>query len=314
MSKELVISQTQIENLIYNVRGVQVMLDSDLAEMYQTETKYINRAMKRNPERFPQTFAFQLTAKEWENLRFQFGTSSEDDSLRFQSGTLKAHGGRRTMPYAFTEQGVAMLSAVLQTPIAVKVSVKIINVFVELRKLIASHSGLLQRMEGIEKKQIQTDQKQLETDQKFDRVLKALEGNVIPTQGVFFEGQVFDAYELASKIIRSAEESIVLIDNHIDENTITHLLKKKIGVKVLLLTNRTGRQLNLDIQKVNTQYGDFRVKQFIYGHDRFLIIDNGKEVYHIGASLKDLGTKWFAFSKMNKESVESVINKISRLI
>jgi len=319
MSKELAISQTQIENRIFTVRGVQVMLDSDLAEMYQTETKYINRAMKRNPDRFPQTFAFQLTAKERENLRCQFGTSSEDDSLRFQSGTLNAHGGRRTMPYAFTEQGVAMLSAVLQTPIAVKVSVQIINVFVELRKLIASHSGLLQRVEGIEKKLIQTDQKQLETDQKIERVFKALEGDVIPTQGVFFNGQVFDAYELASKIIRSAKESIVLIDNWVDEHTLTHLSKKKKGVKVLVLTNtnrtdRTGRQLNLDIQKVNEQYGDFSVKQFIHSHDRFLIIDNGKEVYHIGASLKDLGSKWFAFSKMDKESVDGIINKISGLI
>ena len=309
MNTELVISQIQIENRIFTIRGVQVMLDSDLAEMYQAETKYINRAMKRNPDRFPQTFAFQLTAKEWENLRFQFGTSSEDDALRFQSGTLNAGRGqhRKFLPYVFTEQGVAMLSAVLQTPIAVKVSVQIINVFVEMRKLIASHSGLLQRMNGLE-------QKQLETDHKFERVFKALEGNVIPTQGIFFESQVFDAYELASKIIRSAKESIVLIDGWIDEHTLTHLAKKREGVKALLLTDKPDRLTDLDIQKVNAQYGGFVVKRFVKSHDRFLIIDNGREVYHIGASLKDLGKKWFAFSKMNKDSVEGIINKISGLI
>jgi len=138
--------------------------------------------------------------------------------------------------------------------------------------------------------------------------------HLIPTQGVFFEGQVFDAYELASKIIRSAKQSIVLIDNYIDENTLTHLAKKKKGVTVLLLTKNTGKQLNLDIQKANAQYGDFAVKQFTPSHDRFLIIDNGKAVYHIGASLKDLGKKWFAFSKMDKNSVINIINAVSGVI
>jgi hypothetical protein len=138
--------------------------------------------------------------------------------------------------------------------------------------------------------------------------------HLISTQGVFFDGQVFDAYELTSKIIRSAKESIVLIDNYIDENTLTHLAKKKKGVKVLLLTKNTSKQLSLDIQKANAQYGDFYVKQFTQSHDRFLIIDNGKEVYHIGASLKDLGKKWFAFSKMDKKSVEGIMNTISGLV
>jgi len=133
---------------------------------------------------------------------------------------------------------------------------------------------------------------------------------LIPTQGVFFEGQVFDAYELTSQIIRSAKQSIVLIDNYIDENTLTHLAKKEKGVKVLLLTKNIDEQLNLDIQKVNTQYGDFDAKQFTQSHDRFLIIDSGEEVYHIGASLKDLGKKWFAFSKMDKDSVVNIINAI----
>lgn len=312
MSKELILSQQQIENRIFTIRGVQVMLDSDLAEMYQTETKYINRAMKRNPERFPETYSFQLTAEEWENLKFQFGTSNGDNASRFQIGTLNKSGTKRGynvkyLPYAFTEQGVAMLSAVLHTPIAIKVSIQIINAFVEMRKLIASHSGLLQRVEGVEKKQ-------LETDRKFEQIFKALESkDIIPNQGVFFDGQVFDAYELASKIIRSAKKNIVLIDNYIDESTFTHLAKKKKGVNVILLTKATGKQLTLDLQKANEQYGNFTLKNFTQSHDRFLIID-GKEVYHLGASLKDLGKKWFAFSKMEVKSVEGIMNEIKGLI
>jgi len=149
---------------------------------------------------------------------------------------------------------------------------------------------------------------------KVDEIDLQINTHLIPTQGVFFDGQVFDAYELASRIIRSAKQSIVLIDNFIDENTLTHLAKKNKGVKVLLLTRNISRQLALDVQKADTQYGDFSVKQFVHSHDRFLIIDSGKEVYHIGASLKDLGRKWFAFSKMNKDSVANIINAVSGLI
>jgi hypothetical protein len=149
---------------------------------------------------------------------------------------------------------------------------------------------------------------------KVDEIDLQINTHLIPTQGVFFDGQVFDAYELASKIIRSAKQSIVLIDNYIDENTLTHLAKKSPGVKALLLTARISTQLTLDVQKANTQYGDFNVKQFTQSHDRFLIIDGGIDVYHIGASLKDLGKKWFAFSKLNKDSVASIINVVSGLI
>lgn len=294
MSKDLTISQNQIENKIFVFRNVQVMLDSDLAEMYQTETKYINRAIKRNRNRFPSDFAFQLNDVEWENLKFQLGTSS-------------SHGGRRMPPYAFTEQGVAMLSAVLQSDLAIEISVQIIKAFVEMRKLIANHSGLLQRMDGIERKQ-------LETDQKFEKVFKALERkDLIPNQGVFFNGQVFDAYELASKIIRSAKQNIVIIDNYIDESTFTHLAKKRKEVKVSILTKATGKQLMLDLKKANEQYGNFTLKSFSKSHDRFLIIDS-EEVYHLGASLKDLGRKWFAFSKLDKTTVQGILNEIKRLM
>lgn len=290
MNNKLTVLQKEIENRIFVFRGNQVMLDRDLADMYQVETRVLNQAVNRNIERFPELFRFQLTEAEFENWKSQIVMSNEDKM------------GLRRPPFVFTEQGVAMLSAVLRSSVAVKVSIQIMNAFVEMRKLIANHNGLLQRMDGIEKKQ-------LETDQKFEKVFKALEGNTIPTQGVFFEGEVFDAYKLASKIIRSAKKNITLIDNYIDESTLTHLSKKNKNVSVLLLTKTISKQLALDVKKANEQYSNFEIKEFAKSHDRFLIIDNS-EVYHLGASLKDLGKKWFAFSKMYKSSVSSILKEI----
>lgn len=302
MSSKLTFAQKEIENRIFYFRGTQVMLDSDLATIYQVETRVLNQAVNRNIERFPELFRFQLTEVEFENWKSQI-VMSENHNLKSQNVISSVHGGRRTLPYVFTEQGVAMLSAVLRSKIAVQISIQIINAFVEMRKFIANHYGLLQRMEGIERKQI-------ETDQKFEQVFKALESkNAIPNQGVFFDGQVFDAYELASKIIRSAKNSIVLIDNYIDENTLTHLSKKAKSVKVVLLTKTMSNQLTLDVNKANEQYGNFEIRVFANSHDRFIIIDNS-DVYHLGASLKDLGKKWFAFSKMDKSSVSNIIKEI----
>jgi hypothetical protein len=294
MSKEIIISQNQLEHRIFTFRAVHVMIDRALAEMYHVETKVLNQAVKRNIERFPELFRFQLTDHE----KAELVTNCD----RFES--LK-HATNN--PFAFTEQGVAMLSAVLRSDIAVKVSIQIINTFIEMRKIIVGQSGLLQRMEGVERKL-------LENDQKFEQVFKALESkNEIPTQGVFFDGQIFDAYELASRIIRSAKESIVLIDNYIDENTLTHLAKKEKGVAVLLLTKTISKQLVLDLQKANEQYGNFTAKAFTQSHDRFLIID-GKEVYHLGASLKDLGRKWFAFSKLETKSLENMMKVVLEMM
>ena len=303
MNKEIVLSQTQIENRIFTVRGVQVMLDSDLAEIYETPVKRVNEQVKRNIERFPADFMFQLTESEWENVKSQISTSS----LRSQNATLEDERGkhRKYLPFVFTEQGVSGLSGVLKSETAAKVHVAIMRAFVAMRKFIQNNQFIDSRLSRIERKQ-------LETDQNFERVFRALENkDIIPNQGVFFDGQVFDAYELASKIIRSAKQSIVLIDNYVDESALTHLAKKKKGVKALILTKNTGKQLNLDIQKANAQYGGFDVKQFTQSHDRFIIIDNGKEVYHIGASLKDLGKKWFAFSKMDKGTVAHIISAIA---
>lgn len=290
MKNEIIISQEHVENRIFTIRDIQVMIDRDLAEMYQTEVKRLNEQVKRNINRFPETFRFQLN-------------DAEKNELVAKCDRFETIKHASNYPYAFTEQGIAMLSAVLRSEIAIKVSIQIMNAFVGMRKLLANHNGLLQRIEGVERRQ-------LETDQKFERVFKALESNdVIPNQAVFLDGQIFDAYELTSRIIRSANSSIVLIDNYINESTITHLAKKKNEVTVLLLTKNLSKQLILDVQKADEQYHNFDVKIFSRSHDRFLIIDH-VEVYHLGASLKDLGKKWFAFSKIDKNSVESLLNEI----
>jgi len=283
----------QIENQIFSVRGVQVMIDFHLAELYQVETKRLNEQVKRNKNRFPEHFMFQLNSEEWFSLQSQIATTSQKH--------------RSTLPYVFTEQGVAMLSAVLNGDTAVNISIQIMSAFVNMRHFLLENTLLNHRLDKIELKLV-------ENDHRFEQVFKALENkNTIPTQGVFFDGQVFDAYELASKIIRSAKQSIVLIDNYIDENTLSLLAKKSLEVKVHLLTKNVNKQLILDIQKANEQYGNFEAKAFTQSHDRFLIID-GTEVYHLGASLKDLGKKWFAFSKMETKSVDSLMKEIEGLI
>ena len=273
----------KIETRIFTIRGLQVMLDRDLAELYQVPVKVLNQAVKRNINRFPERFRFQLNKMETAEL--------VTNCDRFKS--LK-HSS--VLPYVFAESGVAMLSTVLRSAIAVSVSVKIMDAFVAMRKILAQSNGIIQRLETVE-------QKQIETDKKVDKIFNALESkDAIPKCGVFFDGQIFDAYVLANKIIKSAKQSIVLIDNYIDDSVLTMLGKKSKNVKVTLLTKDISKQLSLDISKFNQQYPTMEAKNFSLSHDRFLIID-GKEVYHLGASLKDLGKKWFAFSKMEMEGL-----------
>ena len=299
MNNELSISQKHIENRIFTIRAVQVMLDYHLAELFIVETKRLNEQVKRNTKRFPLSFMFQLTLSEWDKLQSQIATTEISDDLRSQIATAK----RRTLPFVFTEQGVAMLSAILNSDTAINVSIQIMDTFVKMRQIVLQNSLINLRLDKIEIKQ-------LDNEQKFEQVFKALESkNTIPNQGVFFDGQVFDAYELATKIIRSAKATIVLIDNYMDESTLTHLSKKIKEVKVLLLTKTVSKQIILDIKKANEQYGNFEIKPFSKSHDRFLIIDH-TEVYHLGASLKDLGKKWFAFSKLEKNSIANILNEI----
>ncbi len=277
------------------------MLDFHLAALYDVETKRINEQVKRNFRRFPANFMFQLTKTEWDYLQSQIATTNTQ-LLPPHSATAK----RRTLPYAFTEQGVAMLSSVLKSDTAIDVSIKIIEAFVEMRKIIFDNNLIHFRIDKIERKQ-------LESEEKFDLIFKALENkNEIIEQGIYFEGQIFDSYSITSKIIRSAKKSIILVDNYIDETTLLHLTKKNIKVKVILMTKNISNQILLDVKKANEQYPEFILKKFDFSHDRFLIIDEIK-VYHLGASLKDLGKKWFAYTELNKNSVESILVQIHKI-
>jgi phage regulator Rha-like protein len=282
MENKPTISPMEIKNLIYSIRGKQVMLDSDLASLYEVETKNLNKAVKRNIERFPASFCFQLTEEEVENLRFQIGTSSLN------------YGGRRYLPYVFTEQGVAMASAILRSDIAVKLSVEIMEAFAEMRRMLISNISLFHRLDKIEIKQ-------LEADQKFEELFKALESDKLHSEkGVFYNGQIFDAYTFVSDIIRSAKSSIILLDNYTDDTVLILLGKRSDNVMATIYTKSISNQLRLDVQRYNSQYPPIEIEVFSDAHDRFLIIDN-TELYHIGASLKDLGKKWFAFSRMDIE-------------
>lgn len=283
-------NQISIENKIYELRGIAIMLDQDLAVLFQVETKILNKSAKRNIERFPTHFMFQLTNEEWNNLRFQIGTSSE------------TYGGRRFIPYAFSEQGVAMLSAILRSEIAIKVSLQIMDAFVSMRKLVRNNILLEHRLSQVELKY-------LETEQKFNQIFNALESkDHIPQKGIFFEGQIFDAYMFISNIIRSAKNSIILFDNYIDDSILTQLDKRDKTVSAVIYTQQVDKKLQLDILKHNSQYPPIEIKVIKTIHDRFLMIDE-IEVYHIGASLKDAGKKWFAFSKLTDFAPE-ILNRL----
>jgi len=272
-----------IRDRIYSIRGFQVMLDSDLAELYGVEGKYTNRAVKRNADRFPANFCFTLNSREISNLKCQIGTSS--------------WGGKRKQPTVFTEQGIAMLSAVLHSETAVKVSIKIMCAFIEMRKLFQTNGHIFQRVDNLEIKLI-------ETDKKVEKILDAMDSSDLnPKQGVFFEGQIFDAYNFVSNLFRRAEKSVLIIDNYIDDTVLVHLVKVSRNVKITILTKSASPQLKLDIEKFSEQYFPIEIKVFKRSHDRFIIIDD-TDVYHFGASLKDLGKKWFGFSKFGIEAVE----------
>ncbi len=284
MNNELILQEKSIQNKIYLIRGVQVMIDEDLAELYGVETRCLNEQVKQNIERFPEEFMFQLTDSEAYSLRSQFAT------LNKGRGTH-----RKYIPYAFTEQGVAMLSGVLKSETAVRISIQIMSAFVSMRRFISTNAQIFQRLDTIERKHI-------EYDQKFEEVFDAIQRkDITPDKGIFFEGQIFDAYKFVSDLIRMADKSIILIDNYIDDSVLTLLSKRKKDVKVIIFTKEISKQLALDVVKYNSQYPPIEIKEFKEAHDRFLIIDD-REVYHFGASLKDLGKKWFGFSKFDKEA------------
>jgi phage regulator Rha-like protein len=278
--------EEELREKIYNIRGFQVMLDSDLAELYGVETKQLKRSVNRNISRFPEEFMFVLTELEFNSIQ----------NLRCQNGT-SSWGGIRYAPYVFTEQGVAMLSAILKSKSAIEMSIKIIKAFVEMRKHFQINAQIYQRLDNLEVKQ-------LVTDKKVENILDAMEsGEVKPKQRIFFENQAYDAYKFVSDIFRSAKKSIAVIDNYADDSVLTILTKRNKGVKAVIYTKSVSDQLKLDVKKFNEQYDPVEVVVFKNSHDRFIIIDE-KIIYHFGASLKDLGKKWFGFSKMDIEAVE----------
>ncbi|MCK9508403.1 MAG: ORF6N domain-containing protein [Pigmentiphaga sp.] len=293
------IKQEKIERKIHIIRNTPVMLDSDLAQLYQVETKTLNQAVKRNSERFPKHFMFQLTAEEWELIRVQ----NTNILLRSQNVTLKNQRGihRKYLPYVFAEQGVAMLSAILRSNTAVQISIQIMNAFVQIRSLIA-----FDKTQNLRISQVET--KLIEHDKQFNRIFSALENKTLSDNGIFFDGQIFDAYVFFTDLVKSAKKEIILIDNYIDESVLIILSKRRINVSVRIYTKVINEQLKLDLLKHNSQYPEITIIPFYSSHDRFMIIDQ-KDLYHIGASLKDLGKKWFAFSKLNWD-VGDVIRRI----
>ena len=293
MDNKLSINDTIIKNQIYNIRGVQVMLDRNLAELYGVETKHINQAVRNNPDKFPDDFLFILTKEELENLRSNFLTSS--------------WGGNRYMPKVFTEQGIYMLATVLKSKVASDITVKIVRTFANMRKLINSSDFYLQQLKLLEKRQLSYE---ISSDNKFNQVFKALESHQIDksTNGIFFDNQMYDAYTFITNVLRRAKQNIILIDNYCDDTTLT-IFSKIPSIKVTIYTNTISKQLKLDLKRYNTQYNNITIKVFKASHDRFLILDN-KEVYLIGASLKDLGKKWFGFSKLNINSIESILKRL----
>lgn len=295
MNESFQLQPANIKNKIYNIRGLQVMIDTDLAFLYGVETKVLNQAVKRNIERFPESFRFQLT-----NFEYKTCPRSQIVTLNEPSKTKRGQN-IKYLPYAFTEQGIAMLSAVLRSETAVNTSIQIINAFVEMRKFILNNAQLFQRIETVEARQI-------ETDKRIDQILNALDsGTAKPKQGIFYNGQIFDAYLFVCDLIKSANHSLVLIDNYVDESVLALLTKRNPKVNATIYTQQISKQFKLDVEKHNAQYDIIEVKEFKQSHDRFLIIDN-TDIYHFGASLKDLGKKWFAFSKFEKQAVEMLSN------
>jgi len=285
---KLTLKEKEIQNKIFSIRNQQVMLDRDLAKLYQVETRTLKQAVKRKLDRFPDDFMFELIDAEIDFLVSQSVIPSK-----------KYFGGAK--PFAFTEQGVSMLSSVLTSKTAVNVNIAIFRAFAKMKKFIATNAMIFQKFNYIE-------QKLIKHDENFENIFKAIETKEIkPKQGIFFDGQIFDAYLFISALIKKAKKSITLIDNYIDETVLT-LFSKNQKVKVTIYSQNITKQVKLDLGKYNSQYNPIIIKKFNSSHDRFIIIDD-KQIYHFGASLKDLGKKWFAFSKFDIDAV-TILSKL----
>ena len=288
----------KIESLIKVIRGQQVMLDRDLATLYGVEVKRLNEQVKRNIKRFPKDFMFQLTKEEC--LRSQFATLNEGRGQHL-----------KYMPYVFTENGVAMLSSVLRSDTAIEVNIRIMRAFTSMRHFLQNNAEVFQRLSTLEYHQLEMQQHFQDSDKRIEEVFRRLdEGNAKPKQGVFYNGQIYDAYNFVSDLIKSAKKRIILIDNYVDETVLTLLDKREDGVSAFIYTQQINRQFQLDIDRHNAQYPPINVETFRLSHDRFLCIDD--DVYHIGASIKDLGKKWFGFSRMEILTPDELVERINR--
>lgn len=296
--------ENNVESLIRVIRGQQVMLDRDLAELYGVETKRLNEQVKRNIERFPEDFMFQLT---------------KEECSKSQIATLNEGRGHniKKLPYAFTENGVAMLSSVLRSKTAVEANIRIMRAFVSMRHFMVNNAAVFQRLETIEFNQLESNKVQAKIlahqevqDHRIDEIFRRLdEGMYKPKQGIFFDNQIYDAYFFVSELVKSAKQRIILIDNYVDESVLTLLDKWEDTVSAIIYTQQISRQLRLDVDRHNSQYPPIEISVFRRSHDRFLCIDD--TVYHVGASIKDLGKKWFAFSKMEDFLPEELVAKIN---
>ena len=287
---------------MFLVRGVQVMLAPDLADLYQVETRVFNQSVKRNLKRFPENFRFQLTREELEGV---ITNCDNPDRLRFSPH----------LPYAFTEQGIAMLSGILNSDIAVQVSIRIMNTFVAMRRAIASVAPLLARIEVAERRQIadqaRNDANQVRNEERFKLILDAMQEKTFPPQKVFYDGQIYDAFDQMKKFVHMAKTELIVIDPYFDDSVLPLIAQKRPGVSVLVVKNMRKNLLHaVDVARFNAQYGNtLTVKESTKFHDRFLIIDK-TTLIHVGASFNHLGKKCFAFASMDKSNIPDILAKI----
>ena len=304
---EPVVENIPITKQIRVIRDKQVMLDRDLATLYGVETKAINQAVKRNPKKFPERFCFQLEKDEFLVLKPQLWPSTRGENLKSQIVT-SSWGGIRKMPFAFTEQGIAMLASVLHSDSAITATIQIMDAFVEMRHVLLRNGGLVNRLSNVESKMLEQDARLLDHDHKFDAVFEAMDRGELQSKGLYYNNQMFDAYVFVCGLIRQAKKRIVLVDRYVDEKVLAMMLKRGKDVSATIYTYDKSKVFEVDLATYNAQYADSPLKILpSYGmHDRFLFIDD--TAYHFGASLKDLGANTFFFSKEDF-TLEEVIKK-----
>lgn len=311
------LAKENIKGLILTVRGKQVLLDSDVARLYGYETKYINRAATRNKERFPEEFRFQLTREEFDEVlglenNSQIEAVNDGANLKFQNGTSSLHGGRRSFPYVYSEQGIAMLSGLLKNSTAVQVSIGIMNAFVEMRHFIGANRDVFSNVSSINYRLSVHDSKLIEQETKINEVLAILGSSEVAKQNIFFEGQFYDAFSLIVEVMKKAKKSIVIVDNYIDKSVLDMLVNKGEGVSVTFVTGKPPVISDLYFEKFSQQYGQILIVRNKSFHDRFIILDD-KEAYALGASLKDLGAKCFGVWKM-EDTANQLIAQVNDII